>query len=179
MQRIVKTVELLATGCDRCKAFKQDEFMEEKSAWLLNTKSQHLFLQAAGLLGAGLCAWQLLLHSDCSSASIWLSHSLGCVPLSSAMRPYTRQLPGNTWGPHLRDAPGCSRTATAGRLLHNVGCRPSRGLPLTEQLVIISWSPLFFLKHFLEHLMAGSIPLLCLFCIFRTRTTWQKQVICH
>lgn len=173
MQRIVKTVELLATGCDRCKAFKQDEFMEEKSAWLLNTKSQHLFLQAAGLLGAGLCAWQLLLHSDCSSASIWLSHSLGCVPLSSAMRPYTRQLPGNTWGPHPA-APGQPLQEGC-----STACRPSRGLPLTEQLVIISWSPLFFLKHFLEHLVAGSIPLLCLFCIFRTRTTWQKQVICH
>lgn len=36
------------------------------------------------------------------------------------MRPYNRQLPGNTWGPHLRDAPGCSRTATAGRLLHSM-----------------------------------------------------------
>lgn len=127
----------------------------------------------AGCRAAGLCAWQLLVHSDCSSASIWLSHSLGCVPLSSAMRPYTRQLPGNTWGPHPA-APGQPLQEGC-----STACRPSRGLPLTEQLVIISWSPLFFLKHFLEHLVAGSIPLLCLFCIFRTRTTWQKQVICH
>lgn len=174
MQRIVKTVELLATGCDRCKAFKQDEFMEEKSAWLLNTKGQHLFLQAAGLLGSapGNC-WCTLTAPLPASGQGELSHSLGCVPLSSAMRPYTRQLPGNTWGPHPA-APGQPLQEGC-----STACRPSRGLPLTEQLVIISWSPLFFLKHFLEHLVAGSIPLLCLFCIFRTRTTWQKQVICH
>lgn len=47
-------MELLATGCDRCKAFQQelDEFMEEKSFGLLNTKNHQLLLKAGDPGGA-------------------------------------------------------------------------------------------------------------------------------
>lgn len=85
--------------------------MEEKSAVLLNTKSQHLFLKAAGLLGSapGNCCCTLTAPLPAPGQGE-LSYGLGCVPLGSVVRPCTQQLPGNTWGPLLHDEPGRSKT---------------------------------------------------------------------
>lgn len=84
-----------------------DEFMEEKSFGLLNTKNYHLFLRAGGLVGAGGLFWESLAAPLlCSSVNMCRDPqdigldgpTRGSYILSNhcpEMEPQTAQLPGN------------------------------------------------------------------------------------
>lgn len=84
-----------------------DEFMEEKSFGLLNTKNYHLFLSAGGLVGAGGLFWESLAAPLlCSSVNICCDPqdigrdepTRGSHILSNhcpEMKPQTGQVPGN------------------------------------------------------------------------------------
>lgn len=132
-------MELPATGCDRCKAFKQelDEFMEEKSFGLLKTKNHHLLLKAGGLGGAqGMFLGQehckhLLWATARARAWVRCPVALTCCP---EMEPEIRSCLGTPGTPLPPPGDACCTP----RLGHLVGALSTPSFPSGLRLLCLS-----------------------------------------